>query len=100
MLQLNADADHDADAGVLAVFKELRRRNALKLHPSSKAELGAALGGISKQAVSKWHRVPPDRVLEIERILGISRHVLRGDVFGPAKKIVRSANVRKRKSVR
>jgi DNA-binding transcriptional regulator YdaS (Cro superfamily) len=37
---------------------------------------------------SRWengHRqVPAERVLDIERLTGISRHDLRPDVFGPA----------------
>lgn len=40
--------------------------------------------GISSQAIPQWRRVPPNRVLEVERITGISRHVLRPDIFGPA----------------
>lgn len=36
------------------------------------------------QAVSQWTQVPAERVLEVERITGISRHDLRPDVFGPA----------------
>lgn len=39
---------------------------------------------ISSQAISKWDRVPADRVLDVERITGVSRHDLRPDVFGLA----------------
>lgn len=54
----------------------------------AKAAVGGpkALGyriGIRSQACSNWDVVPADRVLEIERITGISRHELRPDVFGP-----------------
>lgn len=42
--------------------------------------------GIAHQAISKWERVPPLRVLEVERLTGISRHQLRPDIFGPAKR--------------
>lgn len=45
----------------------------------------AAHLGVSRQAVNVWflrHRVPAERVLEIERLSGISRHELRPDVFG------------------
>lgn len=38
--------------------------------------------GISSQAIPQWRQVPPNRVLEIERITGVSRHELRPDVFG------------------
>jgi DNA-binding transcriptional regulator YdaS (Cro superfamily) len=39
--------------------------------------------GISKQNVFGWWRIPAEKVLEIERLTGISRHELRPDVFGP-----------------
>ena len=43
--------------------------------------------GISHTAVRKWRllgRPPAERVLDIERVTGISRYQLRPDVFGPA----------------
>lgn len=42
--------------------------------------------GITHSAVFQWlHKgVPAQRVLAVERITGISRHVLRPDIFGPA----------------
>jgi DNA-binding transcriptional regulator YdaS (Cro superfamily) len=40
--------------------------------------------GIKHTALYSWQRVPAERVLEIERISGISRHDIRPDVFGPA----------------
>jgi len=48
---------------------------------------GAALGrllGISQPAVSQWQikGIPPDRVLDIERVTGVSRHELRPDIYG------------------
>lgn len=47
----------------------------------SVSELAAALG-ISDSAVSQWREVPAERVLEIESITGVSRHIQRPDVFG------------------
>jgi DNA-binding transcriptional regulator YdaS (Cro superfamily) len=44
----------------------------------------AAALGITHSAVSHWHQVPPNRVLEVERMTGISRYVLRPDIYGPA----------------
>lgn len=38
---------------------------------------------ISTAAVHQWQRVPYKRVLDVERITGISRHRLRPDVYGP-----------------
>lgn len=37
---------------------------------------------IKPQAVSQWDRVPASRVLDVERLTGISRHELRPDIFG------------------
>lgn len=55
------------------------------------------LGGVTKAAsalgignpsvVANWRlrrRVPAERVLDIERVTGISRHELRPDIFGPS----------------
>ncbi|WP_180902129.1 transcriptional regulator [Martelella soudanensis] len=44
--------------------------------------LAKALGGVSPQAVSQWKRVPAGRVLDIERIVGVSRYHLRPDIYG------------------
>jgi DNA-binding transcriptional regulator YdaS (Cro superfamily) len=48
-----------------------------------RSALAEALG-ISPSAISMWTAVPAERVLEIERLTGVSRHELRPDVFGPA----------------
>lgn len=37
--------------------------------------------GITAQAVSQWDEVPPLRVLQVERVSGISRHELRPDLY-------------------
>jgi len=42
--------------------------------------------GLSRAAASLWDRVPAARVLEVERLTGVSRYVLRPDVYGPAPK--------------
>lgn len=47
-------------------------------------KLAAALGEITPQAISQWRKVPAERVLDVERLTGISRHELRPDIFGPA----------------
>lgn len=36
---------------------------------------------ISPSAVSMWDRVPAERVLDVERITGVSRHDLRPDLY-------------------
>lgn len=37
--------------------------------------------GISAQAISQWEKVPPLRVIEIERLTGVPRHELRPDLY-------------------
>ena len=43
--------------------------------------------GLTKGAVSQWERVPPEHVLKLEGLTGVSRHVLRPDIFGPAPQV-------------
>jgi len=38
--------------------------------------------GLTPQAVLQWKSVPPERVLDVERLTGVSRYDLRPDVFG------------------
>lgn len=40
--------------------------------------------GISKQAVYAWQKVPPQHVLQVERLTGITRYELRPDLHGQA----------------
>lgn len=45
--------------------------------------------GISHGAVWQWRKVPATRVLIVERITGIPRHMLRPDIFpNPAREAV------------
>lgn len=41
----------------------------------------AALLGVRHQSFYSWKRVPAERVLDIERITGVSRHELRPDLY-------------------
>lgn len=43
-------------------------------------KLAEALG-INFGALSQWKRVPAGRVLDVERFTGISRHLLRADLY-------------------
>ena len=42
--------------------------------------LGRALG-ISHKAIMYWQKTPPRRVLDVERVSGVSRHDLRPDIY-------------------
>jgi hypothetical protein len=39
--------------------------------------------GISRTAVWNWRHVPADHVLDIEKLLGIPRHLIRPDIYEP-----------------
>jgi DNA-binding transcriptional regulator YdaS (Cro superfamily) len=45
--------------------------------------LARALGDITPQAVSQWKRVPSERVIDVERLTGVSRQELRPDLYPP-----------------
>jgi DNA-binding transcriptional regulator YdaS (Cro superfamily) len=47
----------------------------------------ARVFGVSRSCITQWQRrkrIPASRVIEFEKITGISRHVLRPDIFGEA----------------
>lgn len=46
-------------------------------------KLARALG-IKHQSFYSWDKVPAERVLDVERLSGVSRHNLRPDLYGPA----------------
>src|SRR5690606_35600305 len=50
----------------------------------SVSELARQLG-ISQPSVSNWIRVPAERVVSVESLTGVSRVVLRPDLFGEAR---------------
>jgi DNA-binding transcriptional regulator YdaS (Cro superfamily) len=58
-------------------FREIRRARGLSLRA-----LASAIG-VNKTTVLWWERrkVPAERVLDVERITGISRHELRPDLY-------------------
>ena len=58
------------DAGLAAVLK--KRGAAVRI---------ASELGITPQAINGWSRVPANRVIDVERITGVPRHVQRPDVF-------------------
>lgn len=40
-------------------------------------------GRPTPQAISQWQRVPSGRVIEVERLTGVPRQVLRPDLYPP-----------------
>lgn len=43
-------------------------------------KLSLALG-LSRGAASQWRRIPAERVLEVERLTGVPREILRPDLY-------------------
>lgn len=43
--------------------------------------LAEKLGDLTPQAVSQWKKVPPSRVIDVEKHTGVSRHELRPDIY-------------------
>jgi len=41
---------------------------------------------ISSQAISQWQRVPSERVIDVEKITGVPRELLRPDIYPPEPK--------------
>lgn len=51
------------------------------LSASGKAVYLATRLGITPQAIAAWRRVPAERVLDVEKVTGISRCELRPDLY-------------------
>ncbi len=56
-----------------------------------KAALARAIG-VSHQTITYWTRVPPIRVLAVEKATGISREILRPDIYPPEKPRMRDTS--------
>jgi hypothetical protein len=74
-MDLAAMGDGTPEAAMLEAMHEAIRR------VGGLTALGRALG-TSPQAVFQWKKAPAVRVLEIERLSGVSRYELRPDVYG------------------
>lgn len=59
-----------------------KNRDPFRGHTVVKSKLARGLG-ITHGAVSQWGSVPAERVLDVEKLTGISRHDLRPDIYGP-----------------
>jgi len=51
------------------------------INVAGSADRLAVVLGITRQAIYQWPRVPAERVLDIERATGVSRHELRPDLY-------------------
>jgi TorA maturation chaperone TorD len=47
--------------------------------------------GISQPSVSNWQRIPPERVIAVEKATGVGRHVLRPDLYPEARSSIAMA---------
>jgi DNA-binding transcriptional regulator YdaS (Cro superfamily) len=68
---VNAKNRPSTDAEIVAMV--VRKAGSLRA-------LGRALG-ISYQAIQGWHRIPADRIVTIEKALGIRRELMRPDLY-------------------
>jgi DNA-binding transcriptional regulator YdaS (Cro superfamily) len=69
----DAASINDIKAVALAAAKDAVKGN---------TGLSRALEGeITPQAISQWKQVPAERVLQVERATGVSRHRLRPDIY-------------------
>jgi DNA-binding transcriptional regulator YdaS (Cro superfamily) len=59
----------------------LRATKAAKKAAGGDRALAEKIGGLTRQAVSQWRRVPAERVLDVERASGVPRHELRPDLY-------------------
>jgi DNA-binding transcriptional regulator YdaS (Cro superfamily) len=58
----------------------------------SKSELARMLG-LTRGAICQWWRIPSERVVSIENLTGVPRHVQRPDLYPPPKRRRRAAAV-------
>ena len=86
------------DRGMQAIEALTNQRDKGGRRILTKVGLAAALG-ISRQALGQWDRVPPWHVLEVERITGINRTILRPDLY-PGESIVSKAGAKGAKRAR
>ena len=47
--------------------------------------LAAGLG-IREQSINNWRRVPRGRIMQVERLTGVSRELLAPDLYAPQKR--------------
>lgn len=55
----------------------------IRTHPGARMRITRELN-LSSGAVYQWKQVPAERVLDVERVTGITRYELRPDIYGDA----------------
>lgn len=65
--------------GMDALFRGMEL---LRSQPGLMARIAKELG-VTRAAVTKWRRIPAERVLAVEEITGVARHLLRPDLYPP-----------------
>jgi TorA maturation chaperone TorD len=73
-------------AEVNATVRELGLEEAIRAVGGVGA-LARALG-ISQPSVSSWNRVPSERVIAVEKVSGVGRHILRPDLYPEARSTI------------
>lgn len=76
------------DPGYQALLKALHKRALSGDAVTTISDIARALD-LSRQAVSRWERVPAKHVLRVEELTGVSRHVLRPDLYPRTKEKAR-----------
>lgn len=64
---------------MIGPMSEAALKSAIK-QAGGRTQLATALG-IKPEAISQWRRCPVLRVLDVERLSGVSRHELRPDIY-------------------
>ena len=65
---------------MIEIIERLRTEGWTPTKLASELSLATPDKAVTPQAISQWKQVPHDRVLDVERITGISRHELRPDL--------------------
>lgn len=79
MTRFRSRSNVEGHSGANAILREQGLEEAIKAIGGVGA-LARALG-ISQPSVSNWNRIPAERVLEVEKVSGIGRHLLRPDLY-------------------